>query len=314
MTEFYYMVHDLTYNHYNLSKQRYISRILNELRILNKPKNYLKNKIVLDIGTGFQSIAALELGAKKVIHIDFNEKQIIEIKKIQKEYNIKNIKSFRFDLNKDNYKKIPLFDVAVVFGIINHVTNPHQVLKKLKNRLKPNGELLIRCYDGNTATRKIINQLRCYKGSSKIPDISKFYKRKFGSKTEKSLHFRDMLDDLYFDIVKDFSLNKKIKRYNSNIKNDENLRFIIKQNTHDDVINEGLIINKPKKLITLPLVNDLEFIVNSYTLIRNFKYIDCNNEIKLLQTSYTQNDYLKTIKYNFLKLLRILKCKLNMHI
>jgi len=313
MNNFYSMVHDLSFNHYNVSIERYRTRINSELIFFQKKNNFFKDKIVLDIGTGFQSIVALKFGAKQVYHIDFNKNQITNIKKIQKKLKIKTqIKSFYFDLNKDNFNKIPKFDIGIIFGIINHVNKPHDVLIKLKKRLKVNGELLVRAYNGKSITRKIINDLRVYKSTSNLSQIKNIYLKKFGSKIEKSFHFRDMIDDLYFDIVKDFNLKKSMKQYYSNLKSDENLRFIIKHTSKNNDIKKNLIImsNESKKFI--PTKFDLDFVVNSYILIRNFKYIDKNEEVKLLKTSYTKNDFFKLIKFYLLKFKRIFKCKLSM--
>ena len=228
---FYSIVHHLTYKYPEISLKRYRIRLKNELNQFGKKEDFLKNKTILDIGTGFQGLVALEMGAKKVIHIDINSSQINKIKKFIKLYKkanySKKIIHHKVNLSNFDVQKIGSYDIVIMFGIINHLSQPIKTLKKLQEKLNNKGQILIRAYDGKSTTRKVINSLRQYsKNIDRKIFINEYY-RKYKKISLTSLQLADALDDLYSPIVNNFSFTDKSLILKKKIKYDENLRFII---------------------------------------------------------------------------------------
>ena len=56
----------IVYDDMEETLKKYERRIVNELAIRNLSHEYFQNKVILDVGTGFQGIIALRLGAKYV--------------------------------------------------------------------------------------------------------------------------------------------------------------------------------------------------------------------------------------------------------
>ena len=70
----YNLIYGKLFNH-ETKYLKYRKKIIKKnLKELNISKNNLKNSSVMDIGTGIQTVAFNELGAKKIFHYDLNQK------------------------------------------------------------------------------------------------------------------------------------------------------------------------------------------------------------------------------------------------
>lgn len=111
---------------------------------LNIPQNGLAGKTVLDIGAndGFFTIAALKAGAKSVTAINSDD---------WKEYpdNIRYASEawgVRPEIVTADFRSYPFrapFDVVFFFGVLYHLEDVFNCMKKLRTLLKRNGELYI---------------------------------------------------------------------------------------------------------------------------------------------------------------------------
>lgn len=297
MRNFYSGVHDLNYLYCNATLQRYKTRILNELKIFGKNKDFFVGKKVLDIGTGFQGIIALEMGAESIIHVDINQLQIDLMSFELKRLGItEKFTQLNLNLNDDNYNKLENYDIGLIFGVINHIADPESTIIKLQSKLNTGGELLIRAYNGRSLTRNLIGKIRTISSYVDYKSIENEYYRKYGNYAKTSFHLRDLLDDLYSPIVKNFTIQSKllIKSSNSLINKDENLRFVISENNNVNicVIKNSFILEKFFSEIKSDA--KVSLIINLYEIIRKFKYIDTKNfNEKYLKTNYKKNDFFK---------------------
>lgn len=100
-----------------------------------------EGKEVLEIGCGEGDLSSLIAyhGAKKVTAIDFSEEAISIAKK---RYNLSNVQFHQCD-----YKEVKTrYDVVVMQGVLEHMDNPLETLKYIKNKLlKMNGYIICSC-------------------------------------------------------------------------------------------------------------------------------------------------------------------------
>jgi len=303
MKNFYTDVHDLNHLYFNETLKRYRNRIVNELKIFGKNKDFFVGKRVLDIGTGFQGIVALEMGAESIIHVDINQSQLdlmgFELKRLGMAEKFTQI---NLDLNNDSSYILENYDIGLIFGVINHIAYPEFTIIKLQSKLNVGGELLFRAYNGKSLTRNLIAKIRLISSNVDYKSIENAYYKKYGDYAITSFHLRDLLDDLYSPIVKNFVIPSKflIKSSNSLTSKDENLRFVIKENINLNisVINKTFILENLFSKIKSDA--KVTLIINLYEIIRKFKYIDTKLFTeKYLKTNYKKNDFFKYFYFNW---------------
>lgn len=181
MKNFYTDVHDLNHLYFNETLKRYKKRILNELKIFGKNKDFFVGKKVLDIGTGFQGIIALEMGAESIIHVDINQSQLdlmgFELKRLGIAEKFTQI---NLDLNNGSNNIPENYDVGLIFGVINHIAYPETTIIKLQSKLTIGGELLFRAYNGKSLTRNLIGKIRAISSNVDYKSIENAYYKKYG--------------------------------------------------------------------------------------------------------------------------------------
>lgn len=112
------------------------------------PKKYIKDKVVLDVGTGTKSIEFLKsCGPKKIIAVSISKNEIQEIKESGLA-NGSNIKLLIEDITNKNFKLTEKVDVifAGYFFSALEGTRPFQsltVMKKLKEFMNKEGIIII---------------------------------------------------------------------------------------------------------------------------------------------------------------------------
>jgi len=304
MNDFYTDIHDLNHRFFNETLNRYRTRIINELRFFGKGKNFFVGKKVLDIGTGFQGIVALEMGAESVIHVDINQTQLNLMRLYIEKIGISDkIKQKLINLDDDSILKIDNFDIGIIFGIINHLNNPTNAIMILQSKLFLGGELLIRAYDGSSTTRILINELRKLANGIDYNLIKKKYYDEYGLYANTSLHLKDLLDDLYSPIVNNFIIKNSIYIYNNRLFcKDENFRMIIDKHQStfkfEPSTNNLLLINFSNYKFKLSENLKILIIIRLYDLVRKYKYLDPQSGVSnYLHTSYVSNDILKYILF-----------------
>lgn len=109
------------------------------IEIINKYKEKIKNKIVLDLGCGFGSSSIiLSKIAKKIFSIDLT-KLAVDNAKINFLLNkIKNIKIIKMDAEKMKFNS-KFFDFVFSWGVIHHSQNPNKIFKNIFRVLKNKG-------------------------------------------------------------------------------------------------------------------------------------------------------------------------------
>lgn len=154
----------MTYIDWELNKQERLVKKKEDFKALNKnyietnpylkkkfyklsKKNFLKNKVSLDIGCGWgTSSIYLANFAKKLVAIDISENAIKGAKKNIKLNSKKKIILKRMDAEKLNFKKL-YFDYIYSWGVIHHSQNPIKIYQNMYKVLKEGGEAFIMVYN-----------------------------------------------------------------------------------------------------------------------------------------------------------------------
>lgn len=120
-------------------------------------ENFLRGKLPLEgktfidvgCGSGIFSLAALKLGAKKVLSIDVDQKSIECVQFLKdREGNQQNwqIKQGSV-LNKTFIKTLGEFDVVYSWGVLHHTGDMYQAIKNASTLVKKNGQFYIAIYN-----------------------------------------------------------------------------------------------------------------------------------------------------------------------
>lgn len=109
-------------------------------------KKHIKNKEILDFGTGNGGfLIQAKKFAKTVYGYDLD-------KSLTEHY-----KKYKLDVKTSIADFTQKFDVITMFHVLEHIENPEQLLKNLKNKLKPNGKLIIEIPNSNDALLTLYN-------------------------------------------------------------------------------------------------------------------------------------------------------------
>ena len=132
--------------HFGVFKDRPLSEVN---RRFFQFKEFVKNKTVLDFGCGsgeflYKSQKILKKGVG--VELNFNKIRYLNNKKITFTRNIT-------DLDDQNFK----FDTIFLFHVFEHLLYPDQILKKLKSKLKKDGNLIMEVPHANDI---LINKLK----------------------------------------------------------------------------------------------------------------------------------------------------------
>ena len=100
------------------------------------------NKDVLDFGCGggLQAAAIARNGARYVVGIDTNEKNLNQARNLARELRLENQMDFATRL-EDRFKN--RFDVVISQNSMEHFSDPLGILEQMKSALKPRGSILI---------------------------------------------------------------------------------------------------------------------------------------------------------------------------
>ena len=199
-----------SYKSYFLKEKK---KYFNHLKFNNK-------SIVLDVGTGRQSVA-LSTIFSRIDHFDISKKHVLQLKKFTKKKKILNIFSKRVDLEHYKLEK-NRYDFINLDGILMHTSNPFLLLKNVLNSLKKNGTVKILIYKSGSLKFIIISFLRklIYENKLKLPNKFKNIITKMLFEDDlyvPNIHFFDE-NSLYKFLKKMTSSSKFLKTKNFNFK------------------------------------------------------------------------------------------------
>jgi len=112
----------------------------------------IKNKNVIEIGTGSGAFLKNLKTAKKAIGIDISDTGINIASKIYE--NDKNIILIKEDLFKYDGRPLKLYDVVIADQMLHHTKNTFKALEKSVNLVKPNGIIMFYVYKKKTSLRE----------------------------------------------------------------------------------------------------------------------------------------------------------------
>jgi len=197
----------IVYSDIDNTLKKYEKRILRELELRKLNKDFLKNKTIIDIGTGFQSIIAHKLGAKFIYHLDLSMEQITWMNKYCNEHKIENIKSIQCDITK----QIPInesIDLVFAFGIWHHLKSPRNFINNLLPILNPHSsDIWLRIYRSGTWSRWLTNLLRMIAKDIDQKMIEKLLKIRYPN-TSLNQWKGDLMDDLFSPVWQAFHPNQ----------------------------------------------------------------------------------------------------------
>lgn len=193
----------IVYSDVQESLKKYETRITKELALRGLSKGFFKNKTIIDVGTGFQSLIFAKYGAKTIFHLDQSESQITWMNNYCKENHINNIKSINCDITKD----IPnimnnQIDLVVAFGIIHHLEEPQKFFNNLIPLINHHHcDIWLRIYRSGTWSRWLVSHLRSLSKDFTFEQFDNLINIRYPFK-EASQWKGDLLDDLCAPIWK----------------------------------------------------------------------------------------------------------------
>lgn len=114
-------------------------------------KNALKGKTFIDIGSGsgIFSLAALRLGAAKVVSVDIDESSVACARYLKKEegsprnWQIKTASA----LNQEDLRSLGRYDVVYSWGVLHHTGDMYMAIQNVATLVKPGGQFFIAIYN-----------------------------------------------------------------------------------------------------------------------------------------------------------------------
>jgi len=109
----------------------------------------IKDKTFLDIGcgSGLFSIAAKELGAKKVVGIDVLSDSIKSSEENKKRFDVQDINFKKISILDNKVKTLEKFDTVYAWGSLHHTGNMRQAIENAAYCVKNNGLLVLAIYN-----------------------------------------------------------------------------------------------------------------------------------------------------------------------
>ncbi len=107
---------------------------------------FAEQKNVLDAGCGYgYGTKMIASKAKKVVALDIS-KEAIEY--ARKKYNSRNIEYICEDLNNINLSNFDKSDIAIIFEVLEHINNPQNIIRKLRQNMNLGGYLFLSVPNG----------------------------------------------------------------------------------------------------------------------------------------------------------------------
>ena len=261
-----------------LITSKLIKKNLKKMSITN---NDLRNKTIMNVGSGREVLGLLKFKPKEIFHYDISHYNIKRFKKYIKTNNLnKIIKSKQLNLSKNSLPR-KKFDFIYLHGIIQHVDHVDKAVKNLILSMKLNGKMWFYFYRPGSLNVFLGSLQRKLLKNIKIRKFQNFLQKKF------ERNFIDgMMDDcyvpnrqLFYPITynKSFEKNFLINTGNTFLKNySHKVDFL---NYHQSVV----FFLKKKRDISKISINGLnksrQENVLKKILYKNKKYYDILNII-----------------------------------
>ncbi len=188
----------------NVDKKNFFSKkniltisknIANNCKRMDIDKNDLRNKIIMNVGSGREALGLLIFNPEKIYHYDISNVNISQFKKIIKQKKLeKIIITKQFDLSKNNLPKNK-FDLIYLHGIIQHVSRVDKAIVNLSKSLKNNGKMWFYFYRAGSLNIFLAYIQRYLLQKIKINQFIKFAQKKVND-----FFLEQMLDDCYAPI------------------------------------------------------------------------------------------------------------------
>ena len=166
-----------------------------------KINDSLKDKIIMDVGTGRQSLALSLLGAKKVYHYDISSEHVARFKSILKhKFSKLNIVSENKNIVKDSLP-IEKFDIVFLNGIIQHFSSVQDGLLNCANSVKVGGRIWCYFYRSGTFRWFIVEMIRKIAIYIHLSDFFKSSSILYNYGNTSSPIVSEIMDDLYVPFI-----------------------------------------------------------------------------------------------------------------
>ena len=182
----------------------------NHLNLFNDnlkfPVELFKNKKVLDLGcgTGEVDIILNSFGAK-CYGFDFNNISIDRANFLKKKYKIKNLYFKKQNIEDLKIKK-EFYDIAVSFGVIPHVYNRENLLKKLVQSTKKNGYIILGYVEDGGLIQRLLHRAIIRKiNENNNKDIFSLAKKIFSEHIKRSVKYGLRSEE---SIINDYLVNQ----------------------------------------------------------------------------------------------------------
>ncbi|MEO5328723.1 MAG: class I SAM-dependent methyltransferase [Magnetococcus sp. THC-1_WYH] len=175
--------------------ERYRRRIDRELAWMEWQPERIIGKRILDVGTGWQALRFIELGAGEVVHRDLSSAQVDWLSREAMRLGIGNLHSRSADLCGD-WRVEGQFDLIFLLGVYHHLADPGAMLDEAMKRLNPNGALFLRLYRSGTWSRWLMAYLRRVATSLTPALMEKAHTIQFPLENDHGF-LGNMLDDLF---------------------------------------------------------------------------------------------------------------------
>lgn len=196
MTEFYAEhVHSHIHADPQQTLQKYRRRICAELAKFGISIEQLRDKTILDIGSGWQAIVFQELGCRQVYHLDINPKHVDFLNAYLAEHGIRNITSEQADISR-SLGSAHGIDLAFVAGVYHHLADREGFLGKLLPNMAANSDILFRVYRAGTWSRWLVAMLRTASVGRLTPEQLLGAYRLLHPYTVDNQFVGDLIDDL----------------------------------------------------------------------------------------------------------------------
>jgi len=169
--------------------------------------NKIKNFTCMNVGTGRESLALSQLGAKEVFHYDISKEHVDRFKKLlSKKFKKLKIVSKNADLCKYKLPKNK-FDFVYLNGIVHHFANVQDGLLNCSNSVKDGGFIWVYFYRSGTFKWFVCQMIRelidVYSYNEFFLNLSNIY----GDGDTSNLLVSRIMDDFYAPYIHLYNLN-----------------------------------------------------------------------------------------------------------
>ena len=260
-----------------------LKTIKKNLKKMSISDNDLRNKTIMNVGSGIEVLGLLKFKPKEIFHYDISQYNIKRFKKYIKTNNLNRIiKSKQLDLSKNSLPR-KKFDFIYLNGIIQHVDHVDKAVKNLILSMNLNGKMWFYFYRPGSLNTFLGSLQRKLLKNIKVTKFQNFLQKKFDR------NFIDgIMDDCYvpnrqlfypINYNKNFKKNFVINFGNTFLKNySHRVDFL---NYHQSVV----FFLKKKRDISKIFINGLnksrQENVLKKTLYKNKKYFNILNIINI---------------------------------